>query len=82
MEITKRSARNHRHALGEKLARIASQPHAGQYVIMPIDKAFHSEGHFAIRTGNLAEGRIVAKISGQDHRAREPDNHRLGARVR
>ena len=48
----------------ESLAKIPSEPPAGQDVIRPWSRPVHAQGHLAILRGNLAEEGAVAKISG------------------
>ena len=46
------------------LARVPSEPPAGQDVVRPYSKPVYAEGHLAILRGNLAPEGAVAKISG------------------
>ena len=50
--------------VAENLARVPSEPPAGQDVLRPWAKPIYSEGHLAILRGNLAPDGAVAKISG------------------
>ena len=50
--------------IAENLARVASEPPAGQDVLRPWSKPVYAEGHLAILRGNLAPEGAVAKISG------------------
>ena len=50
--------------VAENLARVPSEPPAGQDVLRPWGKPIYDEGHLAILRGNLAPDGAVAKISG------------------
>ncbi|HXX48613.1 MAG TPA: dihydroxy-acid dehydratase [Myxococcota bacterium] len=50
--------------IAENLARVPSEPPAGQDVLRPWSKPVYEEGHLAILRGNLAPDGAVAKISG------------------
>jgi dihydroxy-acid dehydratase len=53
--------------VAENLARVPSEPPAGQDVLRPWGKPIYAEGHLAILRGNLAPEGAVAKISGIKH---------------